>query len=80
MKIIYFFHPHYHSKVIEDILKNVQKITESVLTRCYGKWQWKLGQKWNIGHIDIKEIDLGLDMDTDILNAKLPQYNDGCMY
>ena len=29
LKIVPFFHPRYHPKIIEDILKNVQKISTS---------------------------------------------------
>ena len=39
LKIIRFLHPCYHPKIIGDILKNVQKISASVLMTLYDQWQ-----------------------------------------
>ena len=35
IKIIGFLHPRYHPKKLEDILKNLQKISTSVLMELY---------------------------------------------
>ena len=35
LKTIRFLHPRYHSKIIGDTLKNIQKISASVLMRLY---------------------------------------------
>ena len=34
-KIIRFLHPHYHSKIIDDILKIIQKANTSILMKFY---------------------------------------------
>ena len=44
-KIIHFFHPRYYQKIIEDIPKNVQKPTTSVLLTLYDQWRWIWGWK-----------------------------------
>ena len=38
--------------------------------KLYDSWQWKLGKKWKIDHTNTTQTDLGLDMDTGILNIK----------
>ena len=58
LKIIRFLHPHYHLKIIGDVLKNVQKRSASFL------------MLYDIDHIVTTWIDLGLEMDTNILNIK----------
>ena len=52
--------------MIGGILKNAQKISASILMRFYDQWKWK----WKIDHIDTTLIDLGLNMDSSILNIK----------
>ena len=40
----------------------------------------KMRLKWKIDHIDTTQIDLGLDMNVNILNIIVSKYHDGYMY
>ena len=42
----------YHQKMIEGILKNVQKTSASVLMTLYDHWQWKWGWELKVDHKD----------------------------
>ena len=59
----------------------MQKPSASVLKRLYDQWQEKWSWKWKIDYKDTAIIDLGLGMDTNILNIKnVSHYNDGYAY
>ena len=76
LKINRFLHPSYYLKIVGDNLKNIQKASTSVLMRLLMAMKMRL----KIGDIYITQMDLGLDMDTYILNIKYRIYNDGYMY
>ena len=58
MQIICFLYPCYHTKILGDILKNVQKTVESDVTKLM------------LMRMRLK-MNLGLDMGTDILKYKM---------
>ena len=47
-----------------------KKRTATVLITLYDKWQWKWSWKGKIDHMDATQIDLGLDINTNIPNIK----------
>ena len=52
---------------------NHKKETEICLSVTYDhglnedSWQWKWSWKWKIDHTDTTQIDVGLDMDTNVI-------------
>ena len=70
LKTICYLYPRYHPETIDDILKNAQKKTATVLITLYDKSQWKWNWKGKIDHMDAAQIDLGLDINTNIPNIK----------
>ena len=74
MKIVHSLHIHYHPKIIGYILKNKQK------NICLYSWDYTINhnenkdenekKKQKKDHIDTIYIDLGLDMNTNIVNIK----------
>ena len=70
LKTICYLYPRYHPETIDDILKNAHTKTATVLITLYDKWQWKWSWKGKIDHMDVTQIDLGLDINTNIPNIK----------
>ena len=70
LKTICYLYPRYHPETIDDILKNAHTKTATVLITLYDKWQWKWSWKGKIDHMDVAQIDLGLDINTNIPNIK----------
>ena len=66
--------------MIVDIIKNVSKQV------CLFKWGYMTidneneAENTKIDHIDAIKTDLILDIETNMLDIKLSQYNDGYMY
>ena len=74
LKIVLILHPRYHPKIIGHILKNRQK-KECLCIRAINHNEIKMKMK-NRSHRN----DLGLDMNTNIVNVKVSQYDDAYVY
>ena len=51
LKVISFLHPNYHPKIVEDVLKIIQRSIASVLSEVIWLMTMKWGWKWKIDHI-----------------------------
>ena len=74
LKIVLILHPRHHPKIIGHILKNRQK-KECLCIRAINHNEMKMKMK-NRSHRN----DLGLDMNTNIVNVKVSQYDDAYVY
>ena len=70
LKIIHFLHPRYYPKIVGHILKNKQKYKCVCIHEIIRLITMKMKMKIKKDHINTLKVDLGLDMDTNIVNIK----------
>ena len=70
LKIIHFLHPRYYPKIVGHILKKKQKYKCVCIHEIIRLITMKMKMKIKKDHVNTIKVDLGLDMDTNIVNIK----------